>query len=64
MFCNQSTKNKSFLVATSDPGGTLQLKIRGGGWLDSLGSGILLGEDILGFFNNIIWTIVRGYSYG
>ena len=34
-------------------GGTLQLKIRGGGWLDSLGSEILVGKDILGFFKNI-----------
>ena len=34
-------------------GGTLQLKIRGGGgWLDSLGSDILVGKDILGFFKN------------
>ena len=35
-------------------GGTLQLKIRGGGkgWLDSLGSEILVGKDILGFFKN------------
>ena len=24
-----------------------------GGWLDSLGSGILVGKDILGFFKNI-----------
>ena len=34
-------------------GGTLQLKIGGGGWLDSLGSEILVGKDILGFFKNI-----------
>ena len=34
-------------------GGTLQLKIRGGGWLDSLGSEILVGKDILGFLTNI-----------
>ena len=35
-------------------GGTLLLKIRGwGGWLDSLGSGILVGKDSLGFFKNI-----------
>ena len=33
-------------------GGTLQLKIRGS-WLDSLGSEILVGKDILGFFKNI-----------
>ena len=32
-------------------GGTLQLKIRGG-LLDSLGSEILVGKDILGFFKN------------
>ena len=25
----------------------------GGGWLDSLGSGILVGKDILGFYKNI-----------
>ena len=24
-----------------------------GGWLDSLGSGILVGKDILGFYKNI-----------
>ena len=24
-----------------------------GGWLDSLGSGILVGKDIFGFFKNI-----------
>ena len=34
------------------PGGHSMLKIRGG-WLDSLGSGILVGKDILGFFKNI-----------
>ena len=33
-------------------GGTLQLKY-GGDWLDSLGSEILVGKDILGFFKNI-----------
>ena len=36
----------------SPQGGTLQLKILGG-WLDSLGSEILVGKDILGFFKNI-----------
>ena len=34
------------------PGGTLELKIQGG-WFDSLGSGILVGKGILGFFKNI-----------
>ena len=33
-------------------GGTLQLKKREG-WLDSLGSEILVGKDILGFLKNI-----------
>ena len=32
--------------------GTLQLKKREG-WLDSLGSEILVGKDILGFLKNI-----------
>ena len=35
------------------PGGHSTVKIRGGGWLDSLGSEILVGKDILGFFKNI-----------
>ena len=39
--------------ATNAQGGTLQLKIRGGGWLDILGSEILVGKDILGFLKNI-----------
>ena len=43
---------KNDLKSDPDPGGTLQLKIRGG-WLDSLGSEILVGKDILGFFKNI-----------
>ena len=30
------------------PGATLKLKIRGGGWLDSLGSGILVGQRYFG----------------
>ena len=34
-------------------GGTLQLKIRRG-WLDSLGSEILVGKDILGFLKILI----------
>ena len=34
------------------PRGTLQLKKREG-WLDSLGSEILVGKDILGFLKNI-----------
>ena len=38
--------------SVSQGGGTLQLKI-GGGWLDSLGSEILVGKDILGFLKNI-----------
>ena len=40
------------LKKTQGGGGTLQLKIRGGGWLDSLGSEILVGKDILGFLKN------------
>ena len=36
------------------PGGHSIVKNTGeGGWLDSLGSGILVGKDILGFFKNI-----------
>ena len=36
------------------PGGHSIVKnTGGGGWLDSLGSGILVGKDILGFFKNI-----------
>ena len=31
-----------------------------GGWLDSLGSGILVGKDILGFFKNIDLDKLRG----
>ena len=33
-------------------GGTPLLKIQGD-WLDSLGSGILVGKDIMGFVKNI-----------
>ena len=40
-----------FFGLKSGGGGSLQLKIRGG-WLDSLGSEILVGKDILGFFKN------------
>ena len=57
-----SLGNNNFLVDVAHThlhtfwaqGGTLQLKIRGGGqgWLDSLGSEILVGKDILGFFKN------------
>ena len=36
-----------------NPGGHSIVKNTGGGWLDSLGSGILVGKDILGFFKNI-----------
>ena len=43
----------STAVSQSQGGGTLQLKYGGGGWLDSLGSEILVGKDILGFFKNI-----------
>ena len=35
------------------PGGHSIVKNTGGGWLDSLGSGILVGKDILGFYKNI-----------
>ena len=34
-------------------GGHSIVKNMGGGWLDSLGSGILVGKDILGFYKNI-----------
>ena len=40
-------------MAASDQGGHSIVKKMGGGWLDSLGSGILVGKDILGFFKNI-----------
>ena len=42
------------------PGGHSIVKIRGGGWLDSLRSGILVGKDILGSTKILIRTIVRG----
>ena len=35
-------------VLSQGGGGTLQLKIRGGGWLDSLASGILVGKRYFG----------------
>ena len=38
---------------TTSPGGHSIVKNTGGGWLDSLGSGILVGKDILGFGKNI-----------
>ena len=34
-------------------GGHSIVKNTGGGWLDGLESGILVGKDILGFFKNI-----------
>ena len=34
-------------------GHSLVKNTRGGGWLDSLGSEILVGKDILGFYKNI-----------
>ena len=48
-------KLRCLLLCFPEPsGGILQLKIRGGGgWLDSLGSEILVEKDILGFFKNI-----------
>ena len=42
----------STAVSQSQGGGHSTVKIRGG-WLDSLGSEILVGKDILGFFKNI-----------
>ena len=41
-------------IRETQRGTTLQLKLRGGGggWLDSLGSEILVGKDILEFFKN------------
>ena len=57
-----SLGNNNFLVDVAHThlhtlwaqGGTLRLKIRGGGqgWLDCLGSEILVGKDISGFFKN------------
>ena len=44
---------QSSTAVSQSQGGTLQLKYGGGGWLDSLGSEILVGKDILGFFKNI-----------
>ena len=44
---------QSSTAVSQSQGGTLQLKYGGGGWLDCLGSEILVGKDILGFFKNI-----------
>ena len=44
---------QSSTAVSQSQGGTLQLKYGGEGWLDSLGSEILVGKDILGFFKNI-----------
>ena len=35
-----------------DPQGGHSIVKNTGGWLNSLGSGILVGKDILGFFKN------------
>ena len=43
---------QSSTAVKQSQGGTLKLKY-GGGWLDSLGSVILVEKDILGFFKNI-----------
>ena len=44
----------STAVSQSQGGGHSTVKIRGGGgWLDSLGSEILVGKEILWFFKNI-----------
>ena len=40
------------IVYILNPGGHSIVK-NTGGWLDSLGSGILVGKDILGFYKNI-----------
>ena len=42
----------TFAMRNSPRGHSID-KNTGGGWLDSLGSGILVGKDILGFFKNI-----------
>ena len=31
-----------------------------GGWLDSLGSGILVGKRYFGVLQKLIWTIAKG----
>ena len=53
--------HKKVLIKVPGGGGTLQLKIRGS-WLDSLGSEILVGKDILGFFKKFKKTTVKSLS--
>ena len=53
--------HKKVLIKIPGGGGTLQLKI-GGSWLDSLGSEILVGKDILGFFKKFKKTTVKSLS--
>ena len=43
----------SSLLNAQGGGGTLWLKMRGGGWLDCLESGILVGKIYFGFFQKI-----------
>ena len=43
---------QSSTAVSQSQGGHSTVKI-GEGWLDSLGSEILVGKDILGFFKNI-----------
>ena len=49
---SEGSLRKHLKTGCGAQGGTLQLKKREG-WLDSLGSEILVGKDILGFLKNI-----------
>ena len=48
----RTDKSLNFMLFVS-PWGHSIVKNPGGGWLDSLGSEILVGKDILEFFKNI-----------
>ena len=45
--------NSEIFRKVSTQGGGHFIVKNTGGWLDSLGSGILVGKDILGFYKNI-----------
>ena len=49
----QSVTHRRIFYDLSPRGALYTEKYGGGGWLDSLGSGILVGKDILAFFKNI-----------
>ena len=50
---NDWTKTDVDLWLFQKPQGRHSIVKNTGGWLDSLGSGILVGKDVLGFFKNI-----------